>query len=60
MNGCARKNSRTCSSGISREYLNIRPINPASLPARGDLDKITAATRALASHGLRAGRGNDV
>ncbi len=42
--------------GITQQYLIIRPINPASLPAPEDMEKITAAIRTLANLGLLAGR----
>jgi hypothetical protein len=46
--------------GISRQYLIIKPINPANLPSAEDMGKITAAIRTLASLGLIAGRGSDL
>jgi hypothetical protein len=45
--------------GISRQYLIIRPINPANLPSAANMGKITAAIRTLANLGLIAGRGSD-
>lgn len=44
--------------GVTQQHL-IRPINPARPPAPGDMEKITAAIRTLASLGLIAGRGSD-
>ena len=46
--------------GISRQYLIIRPVNPANLPTAEDMDKISAAIRTLASLGLIAARGSDL
>jgi hypothetical protein len=46
--------------GIPRQYLIIRPINPANLPAPEDMERIIAAIRTLSSLGLLAGRGSDI
>jgi hypothetical protein len=46
--------------GIPRQYLIIKPINPAKLPAAEDMEKIAAAVSTLASLGLLAGRGSDI
>ena len=46
--------------GINRQYLIIKPINPANLPTPKDMDKISTAIRTLASLGLIAARGSDI
>jgi hypothetical protein len=57
---CEKGLAGLCQWGISRQYLIVRPINPASLPSAEDMGKITAAIRTLASLGLIAGRGSDL
>lgn len=46
--------------GIPRQYLIIKPINLAKLPAPEDMEKITTAIRTLVGLGLIAGRGSDI